>query len=91
MNSGDSALRLTDYLGHMLEAASLAREYVNGITQPEFLKDSRTQQAVVLNLITPGEAAARVSSEHRDFAAIASGDPVGKDAGHAQSNGTRLF
>lgn len=68
MNAGESALRLTDYLGHMLEAASLARGYVSGITQSEFLRDRRTQQAVVLNLITLGEAAARVSNEHKDFA-----------------------
>jgi uncharacterized protein with HEPN domain len=81
MNAGESALRLTDYLGHMLEAASLARGYVSEMTQSEFLTDRRTQQAVVLNLITLGEAAARVSNEHRDFAESHPKIPWGKMRG----------
>ena len=39
------------------------------MSQAEFLKDRRTQQAVVLNLITIGEAAARIANEHKEFAA----------------------
>jgi len=35
----------------MLEAAQLARQYVQGVPKDEFLTDRRTQQAVVLNLI----------------------------------------
>jgi uncharacterized protein with HEPN domain len=42
MNAGESTLRLTDYLGHMLEAASLAHGYVSKMTQSEFLTDRRT-------------------------------------------------
>lgn len=34
----------------------------------DFLKDRRTQQAVVLNLITLGEVAARLMSKHSEFA-----------------------
>jgi uncharacterized protein with HEPN domain len=53
----------------MLEAVRLAREYVVGISKDDFLQDRRTQQAIVLNLITIGEAASRIVSEHKDFAA----------------------
>jgi uncharacterized protein with HEPN domain len=68
MTKDESRLRLADYLLHMLEAARLAREYVVGISKDDFLKDRRTQQAVVLNLITIGEAASRIVSDHKDFA-----------------------
>jgi uncharacterized protein with HEPN domain len=69
MTNDESRLRLADYLSHMLEAARLAREYVEGVVKADFLKDRRTQQAVVLNLITIGEAASRIVSDHSDFAA----------------------
>jgi len=60
---GDSAPRIADYLNHVAEAARLAREYVAGMSQAECLKDRRTQQAVVLNLITIGEG--QDPSDHR--------------------------
>jgi uncharacterized protein with HEPN domain len=69
MTSDESGLRLADYLAHMLEAVELARGYVTGISKDDFLKDRRTQQAVVLNLITIGEAASRIVNEHKVFAA----------------------
>jgi uncharacterized protein with HEPN domain len=47
----------------MLEAVRLAREYVAGISKDDFLEDRRTQQAVVLNLITIGEAASRIVTD----------------------------
>jgi uncharacterized protein with HEPN domain len=40
------------------------------MSQESFLQDRRTQQAVVLNLMTIGEAAARIANEHKDFAAL---------------------
>ena len=39
------------------------------VSKDEFLTDRRTQQAVVLNLMTIGEAAARIVNECKDFAA----------------------
>jgi uncharacterized protein with HEPN domain len=69
MTHDESPLRLADYLSHMLEAARLAREYVESVVKADFLNDRRTQQAVVLNLITIGEAASRIVSDHSDFAA----------------------
>jgi uncharacterized protein with HEPN domain len=68
MTNDESRLRLADYLSHMLEAVRLAREYVGGVAKDDFLKDRRTQQAVVLNRITIGEAASRIVNEHREFA-----------------------
>lgn len=34
--------RLDDYLSHMLEAARLARSYVQNLAKAEFLRDRRT-------------------------------------------------
>jgi len=75
MTNDESRLRLADYLSHMLEAARLAREYVEGVVKTDFLNDRRTQQAVVLNLITIGAAASRIVSDHSDFAAAHSEIP----------------
>jgi uncharacterized protein with HEPN domain len=69
MSQDEAESRLNDYLSHMLEATRLAREYVQGLSKNDFLQDRRTQQAVVLNLITIGEAAGRINSECKEFAA----------------------
>jgi uncharacterized protein with HEPN domain len=63
MTNDESRLRLADRLAHMLEAARLAREYVGDAVKADFLNDRRTQQPVVLNLITIGEAASRTVSD----------------------------
>jgi uncharacterized protein with HEPN domain len=47
MNATRRHLRHGDYLEHMLDAASLARSYVEGMTKEDFLADKRTQQAVI--------------------------------------------
>jgi len=44
----DPGLRLVDFLDHIVEASRLALEYVAGMDQQAFLRDRRTQQAVVL-------------------------------------------
>jgi uncharacterized protein with HEPN domain len=62
MTNDELRLRLADYLSHMLEAARLAREYVENTVKADFLNDRRTQQAVVLNLITIGEAPRALSA-----------------------------
>jgi uncharacterized protein with HEPN domain len=54
MSDDEAKARLDNYLSHMLEAAQLARQYVQGVSKDEFLTDRRTQQAVVLNLMTIG-------------------------------------
>jgi uncharacterized protein with HEPN domain len=62
-----SASGLTDYLDHMLEAASLACSYTDGIGKEEFLANKRTQQAVIMNLVIIGEAATKLLQDRSDF------------------------
>lgn len=60
--------RLRDYLDHIREAAEQACAYVEGLDEADFLGDKRTQQAVILNLLILGEAAAKLRAEHPGFA-----------------------
>jgi uncharacterized protein with HEPN domain len=69
MSRNEGGSRVSNYLEHMLEATRLASTYVEGMAKTEFLADRRTQQAVILNLITIGEAAARMMSGYPEFAA----------------------
>jgi len=59
--------RAIDYLDHIFQAASRARQYVADHDRPAFLADERTQQAVILNLVIIGEAAARLIENHIAF------------------------
>lgn len=56
-------------LDQNLEAARLATSYVDGMTEDGFLADSRTRQAVAMNLIIIGEAATRLTRSSPSFAA----------------------
>lgn len=60
--------RLTDYLGHMQQAATDACNFVEGLDKEDFLADKRTQQAVVMSLIIVGEAATKVMDLYSEFA-----------------------
>ena len=60
--------RLADYLDHIRDAAQLARSYVKNMSREEFLADTRTQHAVILNLFVIGEAATKLLSEYPEFA-----------------------
>jgi len=60
-------LRQADYLSHMLEAASLAQGYVIGMAKADFLRDKRTQQAVILNIMVIGETATKLADEYPEF------------------------
>lgn len=59
--------RLSDYLGHMRQAATDACAFVEGISKDEFLADKRTQQAVIMSLIIIGEAATKIMDGNADF------------------------
>jgi uncharacterized protein with HEPN domain len=59
--------RLLDYLEHVAEAARQACSYVDGMEKPAFLADTRTQQAVILNVVIIGEAATRLLQSHDAF------------------------
>jgi uncharacterized protein with HEPN domain len=68
MNATRGQSRHLDYLAHMLDAIRQARSYVEGLGKQDFLKDKRTQDAVMLKLLVLGEAAAQMVSECADFA-----------------------
>ncbi len=53
----------------MLEAAQQACIYMEGLDKADFLKDRRTQQAVILNLVILGEAVTKLLSQYEPFAA----------------------
>ncbi len=67
MNSATGAVRGRDYLAHMLEAVRLARQYTKDLSKTAFQADIRTQQAVILNLITIGEAASHIARTSSKF------------------------
>ena len=58
-----------DYLQHIAEAAALILEYTRGMSKEAFLGDRKTQQAVLMNIMVIGEAAALLRNEHADFLA----------------------
>jgi uncharacterized protein with HEPN domain len=67
MNAGQRESRLSDYLGHMLDALRLARSYTAKQTKEDFLGDRKTQQAVILNILIIGEAATKLANEYPEF------------------------
>lgn len=67
--------RLPDYLGHMRQAASDARGFVEGMTRSDFLADKRTQQAVILSIVVIGEAATKTMDGHAEFVQANTGIP----------------
>ncbi len=62
--------RLPDYLAHMRQAIADALSFTEGLEQPDFEQDKRTQQAEVMSLIVLGEAATKVMDQHPAFAAL---------------------
>lgn len=52
--------RASDYLEQMRAAARQATNYVVGMEREEFLADSRTQQAAIMNLMAIGEIASKL-------------------------------
>src|SRR4030043_944886 len=51
------------YLGHIIDAISGIEEYTSSMTHDEFLKDKKTQDAVLRKLEVVGEASKRLSDE----------------------------
>ena len=58
---------LTDYIGHIHQAATDACSFTAGLAKDDFRADKRTQQAVIMNLIIIGEAATKLMESHPDF------------------------
>ena len=53
----------------MRQAIADAQSFTEGMAQPDFEQDKRTQQAVVMSLIVLGEAATKVMDKYPEFAA----------------------
>ena len=58
-----------ELIAHMAEAAEQAVTYIEGLSKDDFLRDKRTQQAVILNLIILGEAATKLMDRYPDVVA----------------------
>jgi uncharacterized protein with HEPN domain len=54
-------------LEQMIEAASRATSFIDGMELEDFLGDIRTQQAVAMSLINIGEMATRIERDHSQF------------------------
>lgn len=64
-----NALRVADYLRHMVDAIDRIHAYVEDIIELTFLTDTKTQDAVVRNFEVLGEAAHNIEVLHPAFAA----------------------
>jgi uncharacterized protein with HEPN domain len=61
--------RLTDYLGHILQAIDRIQRYSSATTRDAFLKSEMVQDAVVRNLEVIGEASHNIETRYPKFAA----------------------
>lgn len=62
-------LRVQDYLGHIIEAIDRIHRYVKDLSEPTFLEDEKTQDAVVRNFEILGEAAHNIEKHHGPYGA----------------------
>lgn len=60
--------RLADYLDHILQAIGWIKEYVQGMDEASFVRDRRTQDAVIRNFEIIGEASRNVERRYPEFA-----------------------
>ena len=67
--SKTDALRIPDYLEHILEAIERIDSYLADADEAAFLNDRKTQDAVVRNFEIIGEAAHNIELYHSAFAA----------------------
>jgi uncharacterized protein with HEPN domain len=70
-------LRIKDYLNHILEAIERINRYLGNMDEEEFLRDEKTQDAVIRNFEIIGEASRNIERRHPDFAAEHSDVPWG--------------
>ncbi len=64
----NAALRVRDYLGHMLDAGSQIQTYTRHRTISEFLSDRLLQDGVVRNIEVLGEASRKILETAPDIA-----------------------
>ena len=63
------ALRIRDYLEHILAAIDRINRYVLMMDEADFLADEKSQDAVIRNFEVIGEACRNVERYHSDYAA----------------------
>lgn len=63
------ALRVLDYLDHIVQGIGRIQRYVANLSEDDFLVDEKTQDAVIRNFEIIGEAAHNVEAHHTVFAA----------------------
>lgn len=63
----DAALRVRDYLDHILQAILRIYRYTEDLTEVAFLEDEKTQDAVIRNIEVIGEAARNVERNYPDY------------------------
>lgn len=61
-------LRLSDYLGHIVEAIERIYSYIEDVSELAFLEDHKTQDAVVRNFEIIGEASRNIERHHSAYA-----------------------
>lgn len=66
MSEGDG-LRLSDYLGHILEAIGRIGSYSTGLTESAFLESKLVQDAVIRNFEVIGEASRNIERRYPEF------------------------
>ena len=69
MSAKSRSLAAVDYLAHIEEAASLAVGYIRGMSKNDFLKDKRTQQPIIYNILIIGVAATKIINDYPEFVA----------------------
>lgn len=62
------ALRLPEYLRHILEAIERIHRYAEDMSEIAFLNDQKTQDAVIRNFEIIGEASHNIERYHPKFA-----------------------
>ena len=65
----NKALRVADYLGHILEAIERIERYVSGLDESAFLSSNLVQDAVIRNIEIVGEASNNIQRTDSFFAA----------------------
>lgn len=65
----NKALRVPDYLGHILEAIERIERYVSGLDESAFLSTNLVQDAVIRNIEIIGEASNNIQRTDLSFAA----------------------
>jgi uncharacterized protein with HEPN domain len=79
--SNGKALRIQNYLEHIVLSVSRIQRYVTGLDYAAFLANEEKQDAIIRNLEIIGEAARNIQRFHPDFAAAHPAFPWGSAYG----------